>query len=284
MTLTPGPDSELLRSFVAVATHRNVTRAAKTINRTQSSVSIHIKRLESELSQNLFDRLPRGMALTEEGRSLLPVAQRALAEVDSIVDLFKDPLTGTLRLGIPDDYSRIVLQRALFSFSRQNGGVQVQVTCGCTESYPELIETNQLDLAVHSARPSDTDPILFSEPMVWAAHRDFDLKVDEPIPLAVLDRTCWWKNVPTNALVEAGLDWTVMFSSESHDGVRAAIQSRMAVGVLPESGLPEDVLAIDRLPNLPASDLSILSAKNGPDQLVDTMTEALRAAFRSLHN
>ena len=251
------------------------------IHRTQSSVSIHLKRLESELDLQLFERLPRGMALTEAGKSLLPVAERALAEVDSIVDLFKEPLTGILRLGVPHDYS-LVLQRALFSFSRQNAGVQVQVTCGCTESYPELIRANELDLAVHSARPSDTTPILFSEPMVWAAHRDLDLRAGEPIPLAVLTRSCWWKNVPTDALAKAGLAWNVIFSSESHDGVRAAIQSRMAVGVLPKSELPKDVLVVDRLPALPSSDLTILSAKSDPDELVDTMTEALREAFRSL--
>ena len=282
MTTPLGPDSELLRTFLAVATHENTTRAARSINRTQSAVSIQIKKLEHHLDAELFERLPRGMRLTEAGRSLRPRAERVLAEIDAIGAHFGNPLAGKIRLGVPDDYSTVVLQRALYSFSRRHTDVEVQVTCGCSGGYPDLVKKNELDLAIYSAPPTDPSPVLFEEPMVWAAHRDLDLSAGAPIPLAVFERHCWWRDVPTDTLGEAGFDWYVAFSSESHDGVRAAVQSRMAVGILPESGLPTDVEPLRRLPLLPASRLVLLKASGGSRPLIDAMSESLASAFEPI--
>lgn len=283
MTTTPfGPDSELLRTFLAVAECSNTTRAAQSINKTQSAVSIQLKKLERQLGVELFHRLPRGMRLTEAGRSLVPRAERALMEVDSIAELFREPLTGTIRLGLPDDYSTLVLQRALFAFSRRHTNVEVNVTCGCSGKFPAMIKKKQLDLAIHSAPPTDTTPTFFEEPMVWAAHRDLDVAAGAPIPLAVFERSCWWRDVPTDTLAQAGLDWHVTFASESHDGIRAAIQSRMAIGILPESELPGDVIALRHLPALPASRLVLLSARTAQDTLIDAMSDALSNAFESI--
>ncbi len=282
MTRPFGPDSELLRTFLAVAAHENTTRAARSINKTQSAVSIQIKKLEHHLGAELFDRLPRGMRLNEAGRSLQPQAERALTEIDAIATQFSNPLAGKIRLGVPDDYSTVVLQRALYAFSRRHTDVEVHVTCGCSGGYPELIKKNELDLAIYSAPPTHTSPTLFKEPMVWAAHRDLDLATGAPIPLAVFERNCWWRDVPTDTLAAAGFDWYVAFSSESHDGVRAAVQSRMAVGILPQSGLPPDVEPLRRLPRLPPSRLVLLTASGGSRPLIDAMSEALAGAFEPI--
>ena len=59
-----------LRAFEATARHLNVTRAALELRVTQAAVSHHIKLLEEQLGVPLFRRLPRGMALTDEGAAL----------------------------------------------------------------------------------------------------------------------------------------------------------------------------------------------------------------------
>ena len=97
-------DPDWLRTFLAVAEKRNVTRAADALGRTQSAVSVQLRKLESALSTKLFQRQARGMALTEAGHALVPAARRALDELDRIGDLFSAPLSGRLRVGIPDDY------------------------------------------------------------------------------------------------------------------------------------------------------------------------------------
>ena len=62
-----------LRAFEASARHLNLTRAAQELHVTQTAVSQHIRKLEDRLGKPLFRRLPRGLALTDEGQALLPV-------------------------------------------------------------------------------------------------------------------------------------------------------------------------------------------------------------------
>ena len=97
-------DAAALRTFLAVAEAGNVTHAAAALGRTQSAVSVQLRKLEAALAVRLFDRRARGMGLTEAGETLLPAARRALAEVERIAGLFAQPLSGRIRVGIPDDY------------------------------------------------------------------------------------------------------------------------------------------------------------------------------------
>ena len=72
-------DSDLMRSFLAVAQTGSVTAAAELVGRTQSAVSMQIRRLEENLGQPLFLRQPRGVTLTPRGSQLLPYAQRVVS-------------------------------------------------------------------------------------------------------------------------------------------------------------------------------------------------------------
>ena len=79
MSYQPGIDTELLRTFVAIAEHGGFTRAAEAVNRTQSAVSMQMKRLEEDvLQRSLFERDGRQTRLTAEGQVLLGYARRIL--------------------------------------------------------------------------------------------------------------------------------------------------------------------------------------------------------------
>ncbi len=79
MSYQPGIDTELLRTFVAIAEHGGLTRAAEAVNRTQSAVSMQMKRLEEDvLQRSLFERDGRQTRLTAEGQVLLGYARRIL--------------------------------------------------------------------------------------------------------------------------------------------------------------------------------------------------------------
>ena len=75
----PTLDPELLQAFVAVADQRSFTRAAAALNRTQSAVSMQIKRLEDSVGRRVFERTSRSLALTPAGETLLGYARRMLA-------------------------------------------------------------------------------------------------------------------------------------------------------------------------------------------------------------
>ena len=72
-------DLTLLRAFATVAREGNLTRAAAQLHLTQPAVSLQIKHLQETLGVTLFTRTSRGLALTRDGQTLLPHAERALA-------------------------------------------------------------------------------------------------------------------------------------------------------------------------------------------------------------
>ncbi len=79
-----------LRAFEVSARHLNLTRAAEELNVTQTAVSQHIRNLEDRLGRPLFRRLPRGLALTDEGLALLPVLADAFGRIAKALEQFDD--------------------------------------------------------------------------------------------------------------------------------------------------------------------------------------------------
>ena len=113
----PSLDPELLRAFVAVADHRSFTRAAVTLNRTQSAVSMQIKRLEDRLGVELFSRTKANVDLSAAGEGLLGYAKRILAlNEEAVGRLAERKVEGVVRLGVMDDYGTCVVPPLLASF------------------------------------------------------------------------------------------------------------------------------------------------------------------------
>lgn len=79
-----------LRAFEAAARHLNLTRAAEELHVTQTAVSQHIRNLEERLGRPLFRRLPRGLALTDEGRQLVPVLSDSFARIGQALHRLAD--------------------------------------------------------------------------------------------------------------------------------------------------------------------------------------------------
>ena len=102
----PTIDSELLRTFVAIADQGGFTRAAEALNRTQSAVSMQMKRLEEDVvKRSLFQRVGRQLELTPEGQVLLSYARRILKLQGEIISTLREPhMVGSIKIGTPDDY------------------------------------------------------------------------------------------------------------------------------------------------------------------------------------
>lgn len=79
-----------LRAFEAAARHQNLTRAAEELHVTQTAVSQHIRKLEDRLGKPLFRRLPRGLALTDEGQALLPVVVESFGKLQRALEKLGD--------------------------------------------------------------------------------------------------------------------------------------------------------------------------------------------------
>ena len=99
-------DIDQLRTFIAIAETGSFTKAADIVHKTQSAVSMQMKRLEERLDKPIFARDGRASKLTEDGERLLDYARRIVKLNLEALAAFSGPeLTGSVRLGVPDDYA-----------------------------------------------------------------------------------------------------------------------------------------------------------------------------------
>ena len=274
-------NTELLRTFIAIVDSGNLTTAAGRLHRTQSAISVQLRKLEADLEVRLFTRTSKGMALTDAGAKLLPSARSILQEIKQASVLFQAPLTGSIRVGIPDDFSDIMLEHVLADFALAHPGVEVEMILGCTSGFPEAVRKGAMDIAVCSGPKIEGGETLDIEKIVWAAKRGWMIGDDTAVPLAILDRNCWWRDLPVNQLLSAGIDYRISFRSSSFASIRSAIQAGFAIGILPLSCVDEKMVVLtkaDGFPVLPSSKRIILVGAGTRDDLASAMTDAIKNA------
>ena len=141
-------DVDQLRTFIAIAETGSFTRAADIVHKTQSAVSMQMKRLEERLDRSIFARDGRASKLTEDGERLLDYARRIVKLNVETIAAFSDELTGRVRLGVPDDYADRYLPEIMARFSRAYPAIELTVICEETICLLERIKANELDLAI----------------------------------------------------------------------------------------------------------------------------------------
>lgn len=275
-------DSDLLRTFVAVADAGSVTEGADRIHRSQSATSLQVKRLEAILGQPVFERHGRGVILSDTGRRLLPVARDVTARLDAVLqDLSQNAVTGRLRLGIPDDHGRAKLAEIIAAFTRQHPKVELDVTCALSTGFPAALNKGTLDLAIYEVeQPQKNEELLTEDPTCWAASAYRDFSEEACLPVALFDHACWWRDAAIASLNARGKPYRIVYSSQSVSGVIAAVEAGVAVGMLGRSSLHSGLSVVNKplgLGSTPASQLVMVG--NGAQE--SAPQEALKAAIRA---
>ncbi|MFQ6309576.1 LysR family transcriptional regulator [Lysobacter capsici] len=118
-----------LKAFEAAARALSLTRAADELNVTQAAVSHQVRLLENQLGVELFRRLPRGLALTDEGLSLLPAIQEAFGRIDTALDRVGDGLAReVVHVGAVGTFASGWLLPRLAEFARLHPQVDVRLS------------------------------------------------------------------------------------------------------------------------------------------------------------
>ena len=162
-------DIDQLRTFVAIADTGSFTRAAEIVHKTQSAVSMQMKRLEDRVGKAIFERDGRLSKLTDEGERLLDYARRIVRlNTECMASFNEHELTGRVRLGLPDDYADRYLPEILARFSRSNPKAEVTVMCEPTHNLIERVQHGDLDLAIitHVDRRGPSE-IVRIEQLLW---------------------------------------------------------------------------------------------------------------------
>lgn len=152
----PVCDATSLRVFVTVARLGSVSRAARSLGRTQPSVSARLAALEGAWGTRLFRRRARGMTLTPEGARLLPQAEHALRGLTALDREAGLPAAGAdeLRVGAGDALGRERLPRALATLLGERPTLEVQIREGPGPRLLESLRDGEIDLAL-IVRPRD---------------------------------------------------------------------------------------------------------------------------------
>src|SRR5688572_21418625 len=162
-------DIDQLRTFVAIAETGSFTRAAEVVHKTQSAVSMQMKRLEERIGRPIFERDGRVSKLTDEGERLLDYARRIVKlNAEAMSSIASASLSGRVRLGVPDDYADRYLPEIMARFSRSHPGVELTVQCLPSYELIKLIDNGDLDLAivtsVNAMRPAE---VFRRERLLW---------------------------------------------------------------------------------------------------------------------
>jgi molybdate transport repressor ModE-like protein len=142
-----------LRTFVAVAREGSITRASERLGLSQPAVSAHIKAIEDTLGVALFERTPRGMALTADGQRLLAKAEHTLGAHQELLDeakRIKGSLTGKLRLGTASNSSTEALGRLLTTLAERCPEVDVALQHGTSLEVLSGLRSGSLDAGFYN--------------------------------------------------------------------------------------------------------------------------------------
>ncbi|WP_223481504.1 MULTISPECIES: LysR substrate-binding domain-containing protein [unclassified Pseudomonas] len=255
-------DLELLKTFVCVADEGSFTRAAERVHRTQSTVSQQVRKLEELVGHALLlrDRTGQNISVTEHGEMLIHYARRLLALSSEAVEALASDLDlEILRIGVPEDFDARRMAVILAGFNRARPEARLETVSGMSTDLKQKLAVGTLDIALVKREP-DSGPCwaAWPETLVWVKGVGVD-SANGVLPLALFPQGCIYRQRAIRLLDVAQRPWRVAFGSHSLTGIQAAVASGLGVSVLPASAvLPEHRVCSD-LPELPPTELALIS-------------------------
>jgi DNA-binding transcriptional LysR family regulator len=263
-------DLDVLRTLVLAVDLGGFARAARRVGRTQSAVSLQMRRLEESAGQPLFTRAGRSFALTTAGEQVLGYARRLLAINDEAVAAVRGTrLACPVRLGVLADFAETWLPQVLARFARTHPTARLEVQVDRRIAMLDALDRGRLDLALVFDADRPRGVRLGDLPMAWIAPRGSRWASGGVLPLVLFEAPCVFRTAALAALDRAGIPWHVAFTSQSLTGIWAAVDAGLGVTVRTPIGVPRGLQVVDpvtgkvaRLPALPSTELWLLDASD----------------------
>lgn len=180
-----------LHYVLAVAEHKNFTKAAQKVFVTQPTLSMQIQKLEDELDVQIFDRSKKPIQLTETGKKIVNQARNIVNESDrikDIVDQQKGFVGGIFRLGVIPTVMPTLLPMFINNFIKKYPKVKLKIEELSTQVIIERLRDGHLDAAI-AATPLELngikETVLYYEPFAayippsHRLHKESKIKVEE---------------------------------------------------------------------------------------------------------
>ncbi|MDO9404402.1 MAG: LysR substrate-binding domain-containing protein [Polaromonas sp.] len=248
-------DLDLLRVLDTLVQVGSFTLAAKSLSRTQSAVSMQLKRLEEQLGVQLVTRGSHKLAPTSEGLHLLPLARQMLALNDQLFsDADPSALAGTIHIGSIEHYATWVLPPLIADFCRLHPRINVTIQTGVSAQMRSELGT-RYDMVLGLGQDGSTEGARLTKTRaVWATAASSQAHLQRPLPLAVNPEGALFRRWATTALDRCGIPWRVAYTSSSVGGLESAVRAGLAVAVFSEETISKRLKILgprDGMPALP---------------------------------
>lgn len=274
-------DMDVLRSLVIGTQLGSFAKAAERLGRSQSAISLQLRKLEEQVGEILLRKEGRGLALTPPGEILLSYAKRLLELNDEAVMAARGvAVEGWVRLGLVQDFAEIWLPLLLGRFARAHPQIKVDVLVERGVNLAEAVAKGDLDLALGwGDYPTPRRRKLAEIPLRWIGAANFRLTAGEPVPLIAFKQPCTFRARAIEALDAAGLPWRIAFTSPSLAGLYAAVEAGLGVTPRTAEGVPARLQLLGSdcgLPGLTAPvELFLHVAAENPAPAIEHLAEAL---------
>ncbi|MBI4310923.1 MAG: LysR family transcriptional regulator [Chloroflexi bacterium] len=239
-----------LEAFLQVVQHHSFSRAAEALELTQPSLSARILALEREMGEPLFQRMGRGVRLTEAGRAFQPYVERALEalrDAMDAVDATHRASTGKLRIGSARAICAYVLPRILEAFHQAHPGVDVAIKTGRSSDVLEMVlsEEVQIGLTRTMVHQEIESRHLYDEHVVLVSHPShpfvragvasiYDVAHE---PLILYDKDSSYFVLINKVVREAGIVPNVQMDLDSIEATKRMIERGLGISFLPYNSI-----------------------------------------------
>lgn len=275
-------DMDALRTIVVATDLGSFSRASVQLGRSQSAVSMHLKKLEQQTGNVLFRRSGRGLVPTEAGEAFIAYARRIVALNDeAALSMGAAATTASVRLGVPQDFFDDVLPATLRAFSEEYDTVHVDIRAGENHSIAEGVRAGHLDAAIAfypEGSPAEGET-LGRLPMHWLATADTIANLQRDLlPLVLFNHPCLFRQAALAALDASRMRWRAALTTPSLPAIWSALRSGLGIAVRTDHARPEDIVCAGNngvLPQLPSIELRLLRR---PDiaPVADRLAQILR--------
>jgi DNA-binding transcriptional LysR family regulator len=281
-------DLDLVRAFVAVSETRSFTQAALRLHRTQSAISMKIKRLEEQIGERLFERDTTTVTPTSLGERFVGIARQLIeAHEYAFFALNHSLAAGKLTLATSETYASCLLPPILAEVGKTFPNIEMEIRCGHSWKMLESMEADGTDLVIATKYPARKDgQALGQERLMWVCRHDSDVYKANPLPLAVFPDGCLYRRAAIAALDAIKRDWRIGYTSLNHEGLLAAVDAGTAVSIMIESAVNarHRVLRPDEgFPELPAAEIELYARTSNISTVARHVSKTIHRHFATRH-
>lgn len=246
-----GPNFAQIRSFLAIAKHGSFTRAARALNLSQPALTVQIRQLEDVLNVRVLDRNTRTVQVTRIGKELVPVFERILNELDSVVGGVKKLASkshGIVRLACLPSFAETILPAAIVKFRGRHPSIQFVLKDGVGRKIVQLVKTDAVDFGIAAGQINDPEletsvltqdriHAIYLAPHPLERERKITAENLTNYPLIMMDEDSTVRQVVDRALLNLRLTIKPAIEATYMSTAVGMARARLGVALLPSTAI-----------------------------------------------